>query len=314
MYRALTDSGQPALDRVIDTYGQYRLLTFDRDPITRGPTVEVAHEALIRTWGRLRDWLDASRDDLRLQRRLAAAAIEWSHAGRDPSYLASGVRLEQFADWAASTQLALNANERAYLNASLVERDAQRAQDEARQAREVGLERRSRSVLRALVGVFVVATIVALGLATLAFTQRQVAQRNAEVAEAASLTAQQQQTIAEQQKTIAEDSAARARFLAVVSGAQAALSQGNADEALMLATIATGLPQSTRDAERLLADAAYAPGTRYRQVEAGGVQSLDYSPDGSSFLVGSTDSTIVLRDAATGQQIRSFAGHTGEVQ
>jgi WD40 repeat protein len=313
VYRALMDIGQPTVDKVIDTYGQYRLLTFDRDPITRGATVEVAHEALIRTWGRLRDWLDASRDDLRLQRRLAAAALEWSHAGRDPSYLASGVRLEQFADWAASTQLALNADERAYLDASLVERDAQRAQDEARQAREIGLERRSRSVLRALVGVFVVATIVALGLAALAFTQRQAAQRNAEVAEAASLTAQQQKTIAEQQKTIAEESAARARFLAVASGAQAALSQGNADEALMLATIATGLPQSTRDAERLLADAAYAPGTRYRQVEAGGVQSLDFSPDGRSFLVGSTDSTIVLRDAATGQQIRTFAGHSGEV-
>lgn len=32
----------------------HRLLTFDRDPMTRGPTVEVAHEALLREWGRLR--------------------------------------------------------------------------------------------------------------------------------------------------------------------------------------------------------------------------------------------------------------------
>jgi len=32
--------------QVIDVFGKARLLSFDRDPITRGPTVEVAHEAL----------------------------------------------------------------------------------------------------------------------------------------------------------------------------------------------------------------------------------------------------------------------------
>ena len=47
--------------RVIDGYGAARLLTFDRDPVTREPTVEVAHEALIREWPRLRSWLDDDR-------------------------------------------------------------------------------------------------------------------------------------------------------------------------------------------------------------------------------------------------------------
>jgi hypothetical protein len=41
-------------DVVIDRYGDARLLTFDRDPATREPTVEVAHEALLRNWPRLR--------------------------------------------------------------------------------------------------------------------------------------------------------------------------------------------------------------------------------------------------------------------
>ncbi|KPV52166.1 hypothetical protein SE17_17085, partial [Kouleothrix aurantiaca] len=71
-----------AIDRVIDTYGQYRLLTLDVDPQTRAPTVEVAHEALIRTWARLRGWLDASREDVRQQRRLAGAATEWAVSGQ----------------------------------------------------------------------------------------------------------------------------------------------------------------------------------------------------------------------------------------
>jgi hypothetical protein len=68
-----------SIDDVLTAFGQYRLLTFDRDPVTRGPTVEIAHEALIREWGRLRDWLNDSRDDLRVQRRLMAAAEEWVH-------------------------------------------------------------------------------------------------------------------------------------------------------------------------------------------------------------------------------------------
>ena len=52
------------LSSVVDSYGSARLLTFDRDPATRGPTVEVAHEALLREWERLRIWLDESRDDV----------------------------------------------------------------------------------------------------------------------------------------------------------------------------------------------------------------------------------------------------------
>ena len=73
-----------AMDDVIELFSQYRLLTLDRDPLTRGPTVEIAHEALIREWGRLRDWLRESREALRIQRRLMAAAAEWMQSGREP--------------------------------------------------------------------------------------------------------------------------------------------------------------------------------------------------------------------------------------
>ena len=43
--------GVPA--SVIEAFGDARLLAFDHDPVTREPTVEVAHEALIRNWPRL---------------------------------------------------------------------------------------------------------------------------------------------------------------------------------------------------------------------------------------------------------------------
>ena len=35
---------------VRETFGRHRLLSFDRDPVTRGPTVEISHEALLTEW------------------------------------------------------------------------------------------------------------------------------------------------------------------------------------------------------------------------------------------------------------------------
>ena len=61
---------------VTESYGEARLLTFDHDPQTREPTVEVAHEALLQEWVRLREWLDESRADIRLQRVLEQCRLK----------------------------------------------------------------------------------------------------------------------------------------------------------------------------------------------------------------------------------------------
>jgi hypothetical protein len=126
-----------AIDTVIDLYGCYWLLTFDRDPLTREPTVEVAHEVLIRAWSRLRAWPDECREDLRIQRRLAAAAHDSTQSGRDPSHLSSDARLAQFealvvapdpvthsvASGRANSRRSGPEAETAYLQASPHERD-----------------------------------------------------------------------------------------------------------------------------------------------------------------------------------------------
>ncbi|HRF49433.1 MAG TPA: hypothetical protein PLC98_17510, partial [Anaerolineales bacterium] len=68
------ETEQPPLKQVLDSFGRSRLLAFDRDAATRGPTVEVSHEALLREWPRLRGWLRESRGEVRLQRQLAQTA------------------------------------------------------------------------------------------------------------------------------------------------------------------------------------------------------------------------------------------------
>ena len=83
--------GVPA--SVIEAFGDARLLAFDHDPVTREPTVEVAHEALIRTWPRLKGWLDEDRESLTVMRHLTEAADAWEARGREPGDLYRGSTL-----------------------------------------------------------------------------------------------------------------------------------------------------------------------------------------------------------------------------
>jgi alpha-glucoside transport system substrate-binding protein len=164
------------MERVIDRFGRHRLLSFDRDPATRGPTVEVAHEALLDSWERLRIWIDDAHDDLRQHRRLAAAAGDWESLGRDSSLLLRGSRLEQLDAWKGSTDLALSRNETEYLAASLRQRDQERAEEQARAERERALERRSFKRLRALVAVLTIGALVAAGLTAVAVNRTREAE------------------------------------------------------------------------------------------------------------------------------------------
>ena len=60
------------------------------------PTVEVAHEALIRTWPRLREWIDANREKLRSRAAVVRAKTEWEQNGRrEDLLLPAGFQLER---------------------------------------------------------------------------------------------------------------------------------------------------------------------------------------------------------------------------
>jgi DNA-binding SARP family transcriptional activator/WD40 repeat protein/energy-coupling factor transporter ATP-binding protein EcfA2 len=80
--------------------------------------VEVAHEALLREWPRLRGWLEEDAHGRRLHRHLRAAAQEWHAGGRDRSELYRGARLASALDWAGGHNLELTPSERAFLDTS----------------------------------------------------------------------------------------------------------------------------------------------------------------------------------------------------
>jgi hypothetical protein len=187
------------IDNVLEAFGRARLLSFDHDPLTRAPTVEVAHEALLREWHRLREWLTVSRADIRLERLLSNAVAEWQEADKEPSFLLSGSRLAQFEGWAEHTSLALTEAEMLFLQASLLH-------EAERRAHEAALERRSRNFLRGLVAVFALAAVVAGALSVFALSARNEARSEADaratqqvIAESEAYKSATQQAIAEQE-------------------------------------------------------------------------------------------------------------------
>ncbi len=295
---------EQVMQRVIDDFGKYRLLTFDRDQESRTPTVEVAHEALIRQWQLLRGWIDENREGLRVQRRLTTAAEEWVNSGKEASFLASGARLDQFESWSKQTELALTGLEFSYLDASLVERVQQRAAEDARKAREAALEIRSRNFRRALMVVLALTAVGGIILSGIALNQSRAADENA----ATAIFAQGQAVTA---AAVAQLNAAQARSLAFASGAQLALGSGNTDLAILLALESNANGQSTVETRRTLAEAAYTPGTR--RVFTGHTDRLTsvvYSPDGTKAVSGARDNTAIVWDVATGAIIHRLEGHT----
>ena len=80
--------------------------------------MDVTHEALIREWPRLTEWLREDREGLLVHRRLTEAAQEWEELKRDSGSLFRGALLAQTAEWATTHEGDLNDLEREFLNAS----------------------------------------------------------------------------------------------------------------------------------------------------------------------------------------------------
>ncbi|MFD6999324.1 hypothetical protein ACFWA5_24385 [Streptomyces mirabilis] len=99
--------------RVLEQLVRARLLTVD------GDTVDLAHEALISAWPRLRGWVGEDRERLRMHRRLTEAARTWQQLDRDAGALYRGVRLTAAREEFGSGLGELSPLERDFLAASV---------------------------------------------------------------------------------------------------------------------------------------------------------------------------------------------------
>jgi len=135
-----------SVQRVLDHLANRRLVT-----VSEG-SAEVAHEALLREWPRLVDWLEEDREGRRLRQHLIVAAREWGDRGKDPTELYRGPRLSAALDWTTEHNLELNELEREFVTTS-------RAQSQRELTRQQGQNRRLRGLLAGVAGLLVLALV-----------------------------------------------------------------------------------------------------------------------------------------------------------
>src|SRR5262249_44632769 len=90
----------PGVDAAINALADARLVVTDADS-TLGPTVELSHEAIIRSWERLRAWLVEDRQFLLWQRGARQWVAEWRRAAGHPDTLLHGSLLDEAQRWVA---------------------------------------------------------------------------------------------------------------------------------------------------------------------------------------------------------------------
>jgi len=170
---------------VIERWAAARLLTLDRDPHSHVPTVEIAHEALIRSWPRLGSWINEDRAAIATLTRLRDAAGAWSESGRDESLLHRGVALDADLALAEHRWVELSSLEREFVDASRLEADS----ESARHRQQLQRERRSNRRLRWQLAAVACLLVIALSVGWVAVDQRgsaEQARRSATARELAS--------------------------------------------------------------------------------------------------------------------------------
>lgn len=215
------------LERLVNEAHLVRLTEGDNPVDTQ---VEVAHEALVRNWPRLVDWLDEERANMRRRLRLTAAAEQWETLGRDPEALLRGALLEEASAYEDLDDLEIEfvrASRDAVEEARRLEEEArQRELEQARALAEAEHQRaeaqskaarRLRLLLATLAALFVVA-LVAGGLLF-----RQVQQ-------GAELAAIEAEARAAQTRVAAEEGLAVARDAQATAVAKLATAEARGDE------------------------------------------------------------------------------------
>jgi WD40 repeat protein/transcriptional regulator with XRE-family HTH domain len=335
------------LRAVLNTLAEARLITLNED------SAEVAHEALIREWQRLHEWLTQDREGLLLHRHLTEAAHEWNTRGRDPAELYRGARLAQAREWAVMNEERLNDVERTFVAASIDQEQHDTLEREARRQRELEAAQKladtekqraeeqahSATQLRKrayyLTGAFIVVLVMALAAIFFA-RQAQISSRLATTRELASASIRNLDVDPERSILLA---------LQAVNNTYTIDSTvlPEAEDALRRAIQASRVELTLKGHTGPLYSAAFSPdgkriatasadgtariwdvntgkellrvkGSSYGAgSEAGHAWFVAFSPDGNLLATAGGDGVTRIWDASTGQQLISLEGHYDQV-
>jgi WD40 repeat protein/class 3 adenylate cyclase len=277
------DVGQNmAVARVLELLTAARLLT------TGDGHVEVAHEALLREWPRLREWIEDDAAGRQLRLHLIGAAYEWDVGGREEGDLYRGARLAATLDWSADHQVELNETEQAFVHESRLASE-----------REVARQHRTNRVLRGLLVGAAVFLVIAVGAGAFAGfqawraeEQRQLAEQHALVAgdEAERADAEARRALARELYASAITAVDRDPELSILLALEAAaLDEDPPPEAV------TALHRAVRTSRSIARVTLEAPSRRPFTV------GVALSPDGETMFVSTDSASVQMWDVSSGQ-------------
>lgn len=290
--------GHRDVQPVLDAFIGERLITAETDD------VEIAHEALLLAWPRLREWVDSDRAGVRVHRQLTVAAEVWRDSGREPSALYGGGRLAALGEWLGQAGHADNLNK--------LEREFLEASTERKLAEESAARRRTRR-LQAFVSVLAALSMVVGVLAIVAYRQKTAATYQRDLA-----ISRQVATEADQLRStdiaLAMQLSLAAYRVSPTTEARSSLLSSTATVAAtrMLGTVGTEMHSVAFNPGKTILAAGNANGTvrlwdvrrQGRPVAlgsplvmpAGAVTSVVFSPDGTILAAGTLGGAIGLWD------------------
>ncbi len=238
-------------------------------------TVEVVHEALIREWGTLREWINANRQFRVWQERLKVAMLEWKNNNHDSGALLRGVPLTVAEDWLHKRGDELTQEERDFIRVSTQQPDKEKQQRD-----------RSRRLAIIVLGSFSVIALSLAGIAGVGWWSAAISQIN-------SLTNTSDALLNSNGRE-----AVKTSLKAVVQMEGTPWVGANTRTQVEL-----GLMHTVHNVA--------APNTLGGHAKQ--VYGVSFSPDGKMLATASADNTVKLWDTSTDKQIKTLKGHTNSV-
>lgn len=272
-----------------------RLVVTGRDPAGH-ETVEIVHEALIRNWSRLQEWLNGDRAFRIWQERLRVVLRQWQNNNQDEGSLLRGLPLAEAEQWLTQRDKDLNQIEIAFIRTSINLREQERqAREQERQAREQERQSRERLQRWATRGL-TIGLVLAVILAILAISQW----RQATI----------QSRLAEEQIAIA-----RNRLSRLLANQALTLVDSQLDLALLLSAEANQAYRTFDARSSLLTTLLSSPEiASFFRFHQGAVNSVAFSPNSQILASADQEGVIALWDVATGQLLgQPLTGHRGPI-